>query len=475
MPCLMTNRHGVMVLFSDIRHCVGLGILEVSVNWSHLARFLCYDRFATDETGLVGVTQLRPGECLSVSENGIDRAFCWNPADVCRARVIESRQRARDELRKCIEECVAAWTSCYTGVLHRLSGGLDSSVVLACLHRAAVRNLVCANHFTPGSEGDERTFARAAASFVGAELVEMPIGSRPTPLSSMLDTAIVATPAHTNLLSESQSALERLVGTRGLQAIFSGQGGDHLFQQGGSIQIAAEYAWRNGFRGGLLTVVEETARLTGRSFWSVLAAAVRYGILRRRVEWTCDRFDLSPLLTAEAREYVEWSPISHPWLEDARSLPGAKFLQIANLIDTQSFYRAPRRYADIVHPLLSLPVVELSLQVPSYVLAYGGIDRALIRDAFADAIPETITRRTAKGATTGYFNRLLIRNLQFVRELLLDGNLAAHGLLDRASTEAVLHESAMVSRPGLLWPLLNAIRAEAWIDSWLRSPREEAA
>lgn len=474
MRCLSTTFQRIAIVFSDPLDCIALGLLKPAIDWDHIAAYLWYDRFITSHTGLVEVSEVRPGERLSLTKHGAERAFCWSPMDICRLGTIDDRKHASQELKACIEQCIAACASCYTRILHRLSGGLDSAVVLASL-RSVGAEVVCANHFTPFAEGDERPFARQVASAAGVELVELPLGVSELPLSAMLDSTLVASPGHTNLLPESHSAIERLIESRGIQAVFSGQGGDHLFQRMATIHIAAEYAWRHGLRPQLLEVVAETARFTRQPIWTVFAASIVYGLLRGKTKGPYERLAPSPLLSPEARAGVRLNQLRHPWLTDAQCLPGSKLLQIANVVDAQHYYQMSRRYADLVHPLLCQPIVELSLQIPTYVLTFGGIDRALLRNAFSDSIPADIIRRTSKGATTGHFHGLLLRDLTFVRELLLGGNLVAQGLLDRTATERALQETSIVKNPNLLWPLLNAIRAEAWVRTWTGSAKRAAA
>ena len=130
---------------------------------------------------------------------------------------------------------------------------------------------------------------------------------------------------------------------------------------------------------------------------------------------------------------------------------------------------------DTVHPLISQPIIELCLQIPSYVLTYGGTDRALVRDAFRESLPPEIAARTNKGATTAYANDVLVRNLPAIRKLLLDGRLVGEAVLDRTKTEANLRESRLIRDPRLYWPILNAVRAEFWVRTWLGQNRSAAA
>ncbi len=175
---------------------------------------------------------------------------------------------------------------------------------------------------------------------------------------------------------------------------------------------------------------------------------------------------LSPLLSDSTRSSMDSQRILHPWVDAAGHLPNSKQRQIFHIVDTQNFYHTPNHYADIVHPLISQPIIELCLQIPSYVLSYGGVDRALVRDAFDGLVPRDILRRTSKGTTTGYHSSLLLKNLTKIRELVLDGLLVSEGLLDKQRTESALTESSLIRDAHMLKHLFDVVRAETWLNAW---------
>lgn len=477
MPCLLTKFRGVIIICSHIDDCVELGVIDSGINWDHIAAYLWFDRLVTSETGLDNVRQIQAGECVAVKNDNdrIDGTFYWRPDRIHDSRLVDDRQEAMSELRSVIQRCVGSWASCYSDILHGLSGGLDSAVVLACLSRSVTdTNVICLNYYTQGAEGDERAFARAAANTTRFEFIEVALRSSDRKLENMFDSKMQASPTLTFLVPESELEREKLVKERGIQAVFSGQGGDHFFQQTRTRLIAADYAWRHGLRQGLLSVIADTSRLTRTSVWSVMASTISSGFLRKHRD-PYDQYGPSPLVSNATLDGLNLSSIRHPWVDGADDLPCGKRAQIADIIDTQNFYHHPSHYAEIVHPLISQPIIELCLQIPSYVLTYGGIDRALVRDAFTGIVPHEIVGRTAKGTTTGYFNGLLLGNLLFLREYLLDGILVREGLLDRGKTEASLTDSSIMRNSLLLFPILDAIRAEAWLRTWVSKSQRAAA
>lgn len=464
--CQLTNYNGISVFFSNVDDCAELGLIEPTVNWEHIGAYLYFDRLVTAHTGLTSVRQVHAGECIETAPNKTRNIFYWRPDQIFAERRVEDRQIAMQALREVIHSSVAAWASGYDSMLHELSGGLDSAIVLACLSRVrGAKNIICENHFSPRVESDERIFALEAARSADVKLVETPIPTPNRSIDSVFGSARHTTPSHLGFVPETQYARSSLLNEHAVEVVFSGRGGDHFFQRGKTPQIASDYVRQHGLGAELTRVISETCRFTGESIWTIIGAVFNSGLLRRKQN-PYEMLKTSPLLSQSLRNSFKPSQIRHPWIDFAADLPGGKQLQVFNIIDSQMFHQLPDGDADIVHPLISQPIIELCLQIPSYVLTYGGIDRALVRDAFAGIVPADILARTSKGATTGYFTDLLIRNIGVLREYLLDGRLVAEGLLERRLTEDALSERAFIRDGDLLFPVLDAFRAEYWLRSW---------
>src|SRR3546814_18425449 len=59
-----------------------------------------------------------------------------------------------------------------------------------------------------------------------------------------------------------------------------------------------------------------------------------------------------------------------------------------------------------ITPLLSQPIVELCLSIPTWQWVRGGRDRAVARAAVADLLPALIAQRRTKGGPTGFLRRV---------------------------------------------------------------------
>ncbi len=122
--------------------------------------------------------------------------------------------------------------------------------------------------------------------------------------------------------------------------------------------------------------------------------------------------------------------------------------------------------AELVNPLHSQPLVELCLRLPTYVLTHGGRARGLARRAFAAHLPPEIRTRRSKGGMEEHLKAVLLRNLDFARATLLEGELARRGLLDRRRVEAALslQPTTVETHIGEVHRLIGI---EVWAQSWL--------
>lgn len=159
--------------------------------------------------------------------------------------------------------------------------------------------------------------------------------------------------------------------------------------------------------------------------------------------------------------------ISHPWTTNVGSIPPGKQQQIDFLAEVLNRHRPlPRfEYAYEHHPLLSQPLIELCLQIPTYLLVRGGRQRALAREAFVDRVPREILARETKGDTTPSVTSAFRNSRTFLRELLLDGMLVRQGIVSRQSLEPyiTLHEPFKQRQ---MHPLLSCVASELWARSW---------
>ena len=469
LPCMSVCVDGVEIYCSWLEDAVRLG-LKFTVNWDYLAAHVCYQRLELHSTGLNEVTRVLGGECVTHRNGDKTRTFYWDPLQIADSNPIEDPTEAATSLRRCTTDSVHAWAAGYENIVHTLSGGLDSAIVLACLKDAPTRpHITCVNYHSPGAAGDERAFARLAARRAGCELLER---ERDVTISfdPLLHMPRSAVPTFYRYYLENSHQEDALARERQAGAIFSGEGGDQVFYQARAGFGAGDYLHRRGvFRGlrpELFRIALDGARLERVTVWETLRKAASHAWLGRRWNLADDIAQFKKLISEEAMSAitkdVRWV---HPHFRDLSRAPSGKLWHAFPLVFPANDYYDPLGLLEDVEriaPLFSQPVLETCLRIPVDVLTIGGWDRAIARRAFKHELPNEIATRRGKGVPDQYVKLVLERNLAFVREMLLEGQLVRQRFIDRTKLEAVLSGNPTRTPSGGT-EIYDYLNAEAWL------------
>lgn len=351
----------------------------------------------------------------------------------------------------------------HSSILLRLSGGVDSAIVLGSLvAKPLATKITCLNYHSSGSDSDERSFARLAAR-ASVELVERERDSA-FRLDDLMTAARMPTPENYIGRMGSGRLDAEVADAHGARAMFTGVGGDQLFFQLRCTWPAADYLKVKGFDRGFIQACLDAARLGRVSLVESMRQALA---AQRHRAGPLDGWGLfAKLMRREALDGVRQPErYVHPELVDAGDLPIGKFNQLQALVSVSGYYDPYLREAapELVNPLLSQPIIESCLATPTWLLTQGGLARGLLRMAFAEDIPREIATRQSKGGMEEHVAAILRHNLPFVRSLLLDGQLVARGLLDRGKVEAALSGRLSAMR-GYLSEVHECIAVEAWLQ-----------
>jgi asparagine synthase (glutamine-hydrolysing) len=431
----------VKIYFSFLPDLAALRLVELSINWTFVARMFL-KLMQSHATGCNEVSEVLCGERIELERNLAERRTkFWNPLEVIQARRIDDPMQAAAAVRSVTRSCVHAWASLHPNIVHLLSGGLDSSIVLSCLNDARTAGTItCINRFSPGADGDERSYARLVASATGRRLVEAQ-RSADFNIDELCNVRLSERPqGYLALLGQSHSEMQ-LAREVGASAIFGGRFGDQVFYSSDLALSCADYVSDVGLRPGLIPVASSAARAANSSFWRVMKLALKKGMVRSSVNPNIPVLRPNSLVNAPVLlRLQDLRAEDLPYSDSARGadsscyIPPGKQLHVLSLATPDGCYVPNYSEADAqyVSPLLSQPLVELCLQIPTYVLTSGGWDRAVARNAFARDLPTEIVRRRSKGGQAQHTAEIFQRHRAFLRDLLLNGELVRADILDRA-------------------------------------------
>lgn len=456
IDCATWRSNGVRVVTS----CPGRWLAAAppvfaGIDWRHLAALLAFPGLVRNGSPLTGV-DVAPAGMLTTLPASTPAERLWTPGDWCPPR--RRTDAAPDVMQTVVADAISAWSSIFPNAVAEVSGGLDSAIV------AAVARPAAAFHFsTTHRSGDERRDARGVASRLGLNLIEAIVAPDPLDAETLAAIPLGFRPGlgSTSLFHDRQ--LSQHLKASGATALFTGQGGDAVFFQPATPLVACDPAG-SGAAGGMAGLLEIAS-------WTrmPLTTIVRHRLFARWIAGQAAVAGNGVDYLAVAADQHALGPLWHGQLD---GLAPAKRIHLIAISNMQSAFGSSwcGEVADVVHPLMSQPVIEHVLGLSARTLVQGRRDRALVRLAFADQLPASLVHRRGKGSLTAHFGLMLTRSLPVLRDHLLDGALAAAGLIDRRRLEAVL-DTDHLTRFDPYAQLFATLLVERWARGWLEQLR----
>jgi asparagine synthase (glutamine-hydrolysing) len=433
---------------------------DLAIAWSRVAELLVHPGSVREALPFVGIDTAPPGTIIAYDGEHVVRDPVWRVPDFCLPSAPPRVPRAA-EIAHVVDACVAAWITEAGNAAGELSGGLDSAIIAAAATRAdpaAVRQWF--HYSTNEIAGDERIFAAAVAQHLDLPLAMIERDERHLDPDALATMPVALRPGLGSVSLYRDRDLAARVARLGSDTILTGHGGDAVFFQPATALVAADL-WSDARRvSEKRAAVIDIATWTRGSVWTVLKAMLVARIRRRALR--IPGHDV-PFLGRD----IGRGAYRSPWLEGIDRLPPAKQLQIWSLANSRSAFGPSwsSQVARVVHPLMSQPIVEHVLALPTIALTFGRRDRGLAREAFAGRLPATVIERRGKGDLTPYFGQILAASTAFLKDFLLDGVLVANGVLDRRRLEPMLTPDFLMQHD-LYSRLITALILEHWGRAW---------
>lgn len=453
MPIYWTQHSGGILCTTHLDLIADL-LTGPAIDWDFIGQALVYSNLRTDRTGLSSMRELLGGCRLAFDRRSAEVECLWTPWPYIGARDDGDVSDLARTLERRIDACVRAWSQGREATILELSGGLDSSIVAASLASVGA-SFTAINFVTPGADGDERHFARAVATRCGMELVEA--------MNDESRIDLLACPVHLHPRPAAYGVLGGIdiafndAEAGGDTPIIGGIGGDNVFGFDSSIGPAVDAFAEFGFSRRTFYALRDVARAGGATIWEAARLLYRARRAGSRQAWPreasfCDKAAMPT------------KPFVHPWDAGAADASRAKRKHVEAIRRILDFADRPDRWygRDVIAPLLSQPVVELCLSIPSWSWFAGGRDRAIARAAFAKRLPAEVVWRRDKGRLESLCTAAFLRQRAGLRDLLLGGRLAERGFLDRAAIAAYIDAADVVGNFDY-FRLLEIADVERWV------------
>jgi asparagine synthase (glutamine-hydrolysing) len=482
-PLYYATIGGRLLFASELKALLELPEVEPEIDWKAASHLFSFLTTPTSESIVAGVHKLPAGHLLIASPgHGTQVRPYWD----LRFEPDHGRSAGDliEELRALLDESVRLRLVSDVPLGVFLSGGLDSSAVVACMARRMTSPV---KTFTVGFKDqafDESAHARRVAREFGTEHHELI-------LEPDLTGIIEEIAWHLDEPFGDSSAIPTYMvsklAARHVKVALSGDGGDEIFAGYDRYGVEARRrafripGWARRLAGGAGALLPPGAR--GRNFLRNLALD---GSRRYLDESTLfRRDDMERLFVPEVlarmgdghpggRELDALNQAGGHWLSAARyldiksSLP----LDILTKVDRMSMAHS----LEVREPLLDHRLVEFAATIPPDMMLRGGTTKWIFKEAMRGILPDDIIHRRKQGFAVPLGRWFRGKLGAFVHDLLLTKRSRERGIFDPTAVATLVrrHEAG---RPLDLqiWTLLSfELWCRAFIDARPARQREIA-
>jgi asparagine synthase (glutamine-hydrolysing) len=469
-PLLWTQlADGSLAFASELRALLTLP-LERRLDLRALDRYLGLQYVPGPETALQGVRKVAPGHLLVAEGGRVEERAYWRPRPAEPSSTeAEWLERVRDEVSGAVRRRLVADVP--LGAL--LSGGIDSSVVVAELARASSGPVRTFTIGFPDARYDERAYARAVAERYGTihEEIEVELSADLLPrLVEAFDEPHGDEAALPQLLVSDAARSHVTVALAGDGGDESFAGYERYVAYGLAGRIPRPLAAAGAAALGALPAARREPRsplYRGRRLLDVAAAPrrLRYDRLmqvfspeQRRRLWANEaNAELGPLLP-----------------EPGPGLAGLQLVDLETYLPGDLLVKADLASMscslELRAPLLDRRVVELGLALPDELKVRGRTGKWALRQAFAADLPPQVAAR----GKTGFGVPLERWFREDLRELAESTLLNDRGLFRRTEVARLLreHVDRRADHGHRLWCLLLL---ELWLRRYVDAPSSSAS
>lgn len=393
-----------LVVSSEVKGIIASGLVIPKLDLTSVDAYLAFGYVPPDRTIYKNVSTLPPAHYIIWQDGHINMARYWEPIPKPLPIVLED---AAQRLRELIEQAVERQMVSDVPVGAFLSGGLDSSTIVALMQQHSSRPVKTFS-IGFGKWINELPYARAVAERYGTEHYEIDLGI-PDVAGLMEKMATVYDEPFADT-SNIPTFLISEFACKEVKVVLSGDGGDELF--GGYAWypplVSAETApvsyaaWialrllskvfkeRNSWLRTLSVACGMAARW--RDPWErCMMSGIQFKEGERNKLWGCKAGEVKPYASsALLRPPDSVCGIDRGFYHDlARYLPGDILVKLdraamANSLETRA-------------PFLDRDVVEFALSLPSSLKVQGGDTKVVLKNACMDLWPEELRTRGKQG------------------------------------------------------------------------------
>jgi asparagine synthase (glutamine-hydrolysing) len=486
-PLYYWHRNGLFLFASEIKALLCYPDITREIDWAALHHYLAYGYTPADRSILAGIRKLPPAHTATIQDDHLKIQSYWALPQV-EGEPTHSREEAQARIREVVREATALRLESDVPLGVFLSGGIDSSVVVACMREITNQRIATFSIGFGASTAsfNELPYARLVAERFGTdhteEILEPKVRDILPAIIHHFDEPFADSSAVATFIVAQATA-------RHVKVALSGIGGDETFAgypRYLGIRLSEWYSripklLRHPAQDVLSRLVPDRDTSRNLADWiRRFSAGADRPMPDRYIGWT--RFfsdaDMASLVTQDLR--ARWTKptelsrqTAYVGLGHDDPVDGAFRVDLATYLPDDLLTMADRmsmaHSLELRAPFCDHVLIEESLKLSPSMKMPGLRLKGLLKAAFADVLPKPVLTHRKQGFMIP-LGRWLRSDLREVMEdLLAPDRLRTRGLFDPAAVTALEQEhlQGIRSHSDRLWTLMML---ELWLRQYLDGP-----
>jgi len=442
-PLFLSETRDGWLFASEIKALLAAGV-PATPDIDAFAQFFALGYVPPPATAFARVRHLMPGHMAVFDKAGM-RVSAWWTLDGVSEDTAMTEAEAAERLLSLLDDATRLRLRADAGFGAFLSGGLDSSSVVGCMARhldTPVRSFALG---FDDARFDESPFAEMAARRFGTthrtKIVQ-------PDLTHLWPRFIYHCDQPHQDVSFMAIDMVSDLAAREVKMVLTGDGGDELFAgyekylapfpEGSVAHLTS--GWERAYvTGAGLLQGDEADRLLAGDLRAAFRDTLPYRAMTDAMEGQPNRDPINRALYADTTVLLPGNNLVKP-----------DRMAMANSLEVRS-------------PFLDYRMVEFAFTVPGHMKLAGGETKAIYKTAVRTLLGDELTYRRKQMFTVPIGEWFRDALAEYCREILLDGRLAARGLFDIATVEAMLDQHIAGTAN-----YTRQLRALIAVETWFR-------
>jgi asparagine synthase (glutamine-hydrolysing) len=470
---------GRLVFASELKAILQLPEVERKLDWRSVSHYFSFLTTPNDTAIIAGIRKLEPGHFLTCSPGQEPRIQRYWDVAFC-PDYRKSENEFAEELRALLEESVRLRMIADVPVGAFLSGGIDSSSIVAMMTRLRSQPVKTFSIGFTEEDYSEVACARQVATEFGTDHHELVVS--PNILGVIEDIAAFLDEPFGDSSAIPTYMVSKLASEH-VKVVLSGDGGDELFAGYDRYLIEQnerDHALPRPLRklvGAVAGWLPEGARGANYLRHQALTGTARYvdssTLFRAHQKeslFTRDAMQSVGSHDPEAAKRSELRDLPGNWLGRAQLHDLKSYLPLDILTKVDRMSMAHSIEARV--PLLDHKLVEFAATIPQEMRLRDGVTKYIFKRAMRGILPDAIIDRPKRGFAIPLGRWFRGSLAGFANDLLLSSDCRRRGILNPAYLRKLLARHSQGRDLDLhLWTIISF---ELWCRTFLDSPARQA-